>query len=282
MQLGGATMNTISSLVDFIRRAEQNLQKAGMNALLFRGQPDANLPCIPSIGRPPYRPEDIFDGKRRARSTEFSVYTRFRDMSASLEPPSIAGAGDKFEAGWRRLVLARHQGVPTRLLDWSTKPLVALFFAVHGSNQHCKDVPCKLCYEKKKSRDHDAGVFMTKYPKRRLFSIDGLARRHQHPPAYEKRKNQEDPGFFVPPDIYLRVAVQGSVFSIASKPWKPVEKKPWVIVPAQLRGEILDELEDMGISYATLFPDLEGIAKWLAEKSEREAKRKKIGYRRLY
>jgi hypothetical protein len=145
------------------------------------------------------------------------------------------------------------------------KPLVALFFAVHGSNQHCEAVPCKRCGGDKKRRDHDAGVYMMKCPSQYLFSVSGLAREHKHPPMYKKKRNLRDPGFFIRPDIHHRVAVQGSVFSIASNPRDPVAAKPWTIIRAQHRATILRELDQMGINYATLFPDLEGIGKWLAE-----------------
>jgi len=259
--------NTIQSLVSFIQRVEDVEVNDRKHVFLYRGQADANHSCIPSIGRPPYRQKDIFDGTRqgRVRSVEWALYTRFRDLSAPYESSSIAGADSAAEAGWRRLILARHHLVPTRLLDWTMKPLVALFFAVHGSNQHCEAVPCKRCGGDKKRRDHDAGVYMMKCPSQYLFSVSGLAREHKHPPMYKKKRNLRDPGFFIPPDIHHRVAVQGSVFSIASNPRDPVAAKPWTIIRAQHRATILRELDQMGINYATLFPDLEGIGKWLAE-----------------
>lgn len=259
---------TVQTLDAFLIHARKKKPMNQKTKLLYRGQADRHLGCVPSIGRPPYGPNSIYNGSNRDRCAERSLFVGFKDMSTSLEPESIARAGSSAEADWRRVILARHYGVPTRLLDWTTKPLVALFFAVHGVNRLCKMLPCDRCGEKKKRQVHDACIYLKEYPSNNLFSVYGLAREHTDPPLYRKKKRMNDPGFFIPPNIHQRVTVQGSVFSIGSDPTKPVVDEPWLIIPAQQRGGIVRELNMLGINYATLYPDLDGIAKWIAEDSK--------------
>lgn len=82
---------------------------------LFRGQGDASWDLVPAIGRQAsasaYRPSD--------ERILFEDFVR--------EAQRHVDGRDLTELEW--LMLAKHHGLPTRLLDWSTNPLVAAWFA---------------------------------------------------------------------------------------------------------------------------------------------------------
>lgn len=145
--------------------------------------------------------------------------------------------------------LAQHFFLPMRLLDWTTKPLVALFFAVEGP-----------------SKDETAGVFMKVANRKRMFSVTALAKNNKNAPMYEYDK--EDVGFFVPPDIDRRVTVQGSVFAIRYNPRKPVIDKPLIRIQSNDRKRLFVQLRRIGVTRASLFPDLAGVSQSLKEEAE--------------
>jgi hypothetical protein len=78
----------------------------------FRGHADNEWELIPSIAR-----------DQRGVAAEGTLVKRFKQNAASF-------AIDRASTEWDWLFLMQHYSAPTRLLDWSESPLVALYFAV--------------------------------------------------------------------------------------------------------------------------------------------------------
>ena len=99
----------------------------------FRGQADYSWSLQPTVYRQWFvdramEPVLCFDLFHQLLTTEQAIHSQFRTRGASLftGKPTLL---DYYFA-------AQHHGLPTRLLDWTMNPLVALFFAVNECPKH--------------------------------------------------------------------------------------------------------------------------------------------------
>jgi hypothetical protein len=175
---------------------------------------------------------------------------------------------------WNWLALAQHHGLPTRLLDWTYSPYVALHFLTEDTARFdcdgviwCVDyvetnrllpVPLRKALEEEGSHVFTAEMIGRVIPS--LAQFDGLA-----------SSAGEFVVFLEPPSFDERLVNQFALFSLLSSP--SADLKTWldehphrhrrIVVPAGLKWEIRDKLDQANVTERVMFPGLDGLSRWL-------------------
>ena len=208
------------------------------NQACFRGVIDSSYQLMPSIGRLPYLGDAVVEFEReKALLKEFKMKSA---MMLKVEPKN----------NWEWLSLAQHYGLPTRLLDWSDNPLVALYFATAHSPEQLYGVITLP----------DAAIYMLTSH----IYIDST----YHIDPFDIDETLE----FRAPLISDRVTNQSGLFTVHCNPRKPfdTEKLHKFIIPGELKTAIQEKLSILGMSEARIYPGLDGIAKHLKMKFFKE------------
>ncbi|MGP3020529.1 FRG domain-containing protein, partial [Serratia ureilytica] len=201
--------------------------------MLFRGQAEkGNL--LPSIARK--------NPKTDSTSAEQELIKELKRMGASILPKNDLD-------DWDLLVIAQHFGMKTRLLDWTSNPLAALFFA---------------CNDWKKGDVYVYALDANRYLKEPQKGPFDTGRTQVIRPKLNNPRIIAQHGWFT-----------AHKYSKSSKKFVPLEKNNEISesvqeikIPEDTREKLLKSLDRHGVSSRTLFPDLEGLCKYINWKNE--------------
>jgi len=225
--------------------------------LVFRGQSDAEKPLVPSFQRHIPDPNDPV----RVEKFECEVLRQFQRRAPTLLAPAIVSRL-RYRVDWWAIM--QHYNVPTRLLDWTYSAFVAAYFAVSGEPKS----------------------------KGAIWTIDvELARRAigipSTPEDIERDCWDRDVRVIHFPELSIetdRMWAQQTVFSVATRvmeedhermlasllhsvpddPARPLAFAKYTI-PAEAKREFRDNLRQMNITPASLFPGIDGFGRSVAE-----------------
>jgi hypothetical protein len=167
------------------------------------------------------------------------------------------------------LCLMQHHRLPTRLLDWTQNILVAVFFAVMDDKSSDGEVFVLDPHELNKAYDLEFPSYENNILKH--IAIKAF-KNEDNPININVNPKPKTPLAFLPNLFHPRLAAQKSAFTIHPSSEKKygiissIKDEKYLfkfVIPFEVKNEICLELHNLGINYVSLFPDLDGLSKFL-------------------
>lgn len=241
-------INSIDCLVTEIKELRKIY---GKQPIWFRGQENSEWHLIPSIQR------GNLNQKENFITNDFYIYVKQIEDSTPSK---------KNYAAWMSLM--QHYGLPTRILDWSSSPLIACYFALEKRREEKKDSCIWVLIPRRVNKQEGFGEC--------VYPIDAFTVQEMLTPAF--KSNFEINDNFNDKIIAchsveknLRMYSQQSSFTVHNSQKKledicDSETLFKFVIPYKFKQEMYESVSVLGISTSFIYPDMEHISKDIIKK----------------
>lgn len=218
----------VRSVSDFLNE----IQDKPHGKWLYRGQIDFSWGLIPKLDRPYFL---LKRGGLSRSKYETWLLSQFKRRSRPFL--KVIPQND-----WEWTALAQHHGLPTRMLDWTTNPLVALFFSIFSSDGSKDGVIASYKY-------NDSPV--------RVEEMET--------PIGTKRRLVYEPSLIDQRIISQQAILTSEPETIKEESLPKGRELELIGVAASSVGDIKEEMLKLGYSEHTMFPSLSTVCADISE-----------------
>ncbi len=246
--------NSFSGIMEIVEQFQE-----ARSTSWYRGAGNSAHSLAPSIFRHP---------KKKTINQIHKIENQLASTFEQRSPPFVKQA---FKNEWEQMFFMQHYGIPTRLLDWTESPFIALYFAL-TSGERLKNGKPKT----------DAVLWMldpVEWNKGALHDISYkggiLAPNHEQVKSYSPKADLEErknlPVMINGTHNSPRIVAQRGMFALFGKSVDSMENcfqsvqfaagaLQKIIISKADREDVARSLFRKGVSDSTIYPDLQGLA----------------------